>query len=80
MSKPTLAEVLAAVQEISRRLDKINGKIDEHETRLREHDIALTKLNTQEEHHSVNWSLVTQAVMAVLQFIILAILSGVIKK
>lgn len=75
MAKVTIAEIYVAIQEVNRRLDKINGKIEQHEARLHDHDLCLSRLSDETKHHSVNWDRVINVVVAVMQFIIIALIT-----
>lgn len=75
----TNQQILEAVESINKRLDKMNGKIEEHEKRLGLHDVFLAKLEVSEEHHSVNWDRVANVILTVINLIIAALLAGLIK-
>ena len=70
----TIKEVLLEVQGINRRLDKMNGKIEEHEKRLGEHDVRLAELGYEEKHHSVNWDRLISLGLGILQAVIIYLL------
>jgi len=96
MARITIEQVYEAVQAVNARLDKMNGKIEEHDRQLRAHEVKLAeldveqkhqvqdadfaRLDVEQKHQSVNWDRVISFVIMLLQFIALAGMNRLIAK